>query len=179
MHFNFVIYIKNNAFNLYLRFFFFVCHYKIFQEFKLKLSFSFSFITRTSVCCGKNSMQSVSIIENEICSENETDFLQIGENIKWNLPEEVERRQNKIFELCLGDIGSWQANWCAILSIFQCISTMHLFSFVFHVCKLFSLTFKGIYFIGKQKQKTNIIIHTFICIIFIACFRTLKRTKIS
>lgn len=83
-------------------------------------------------------MQS-SIIENEICEENEADLLQTWEN-RNNWPEEVEKRQNKLIELVLSNIGPWQATWCAILSIFQCISTLHLFSFVFHVCKFLQLS---------------------------------------
>ncbi|XP_046806779.1 organic cation transporter protein isoform X3 [Lucilia cuprina] len=73
----------------------------------------------------------LSLNMNEICEEIETDLLLQTDRGSYACDDVVERRQNKIFEICLGNIGRWQAKWCAILSIFQCISTMHLFSFVF------------------------------------------------
>lgn len=81
-------------------------------------------------------MQSSALtVDNFYCVENETDLLETATNSKIFTVEELERRQNKIFEISLGNIGSWQIIWCIILSTFQCISTLHLFSFVFHVCK--------------------------------------------
>lgn len=80
-------------------------------------------------------MQSSDILDNFYCAENETDLLETGENLKLFSDEELERSQSKIFEISLGNIGLWQKIWCIILSIFQCISTLHLFSFLFHVCK--------------------------------------------
>lgn len=73
-------------------------------------------------------------IENEIGGEIATDLLQIDDNERHRSNEDIERRQNKLFEIVLGEIGAWQATWCIALSVFQSTSTMHLFAFVFQVC---------------------------------------------
>lgn len=47
--------------------------------------------------------------------------------------DEIESLQSKRLSSILRHGGLWQATWCGILSIFQGVSTFHIFTFVFQV----------------------------------------------
>lgn len=47
--------------------------------------------------------------------------------------DEIESLQSKLLSKLLSDGGLWQILWCGILSIFQGVSTFHIFTFVFQV----------------------------------------------
>ena len=56
-----------------------------------------------------------------------------SENFQDLNEDAIEWKQSQRLYRILGQVNLWQCSWCFILSIFQSVSTFHIFAFVFQV----------------------------------------------
>lgn len=84
------------------------------------------------------------ILLKEMCSSTKPNALdqKLEEQIFLNIDrndfeelnkDEIEWMQSQRLYRILGQVNLWQCMWCFILSIFQGVSTFHIFVFVFQV----------------------------------------------